>query len=199
DMGAVHLTADIDTPAIKSLSPMFDNCSEVLRKSLASAVGHEEAAFTRALQILFDHLIVHEFTHGFAEKRRISFGAAWLSELFADYTTYAFLKRFEVEYRKDLRVVEIVTKAMYKGGRPLVKYTSLEDFEKLYARVGFLNYAWYHGKFFMGVFELYRKYGESFMKNLIGTFEVKDDILARRIGTSCRGFEQWLRTWRRED
>jgi len=94
-MGAVHLTADIETPAIKSLSPMFDNCPKVLKKSLASAIGNEEAAFARALQILFDHLIVHEFTHGFQEKRRIRFGAAWLSELFADYTAYAFLKRFE--------------------------------------------------------------------------------------------------------
>ena len=199
ELGAVHLTADIETPAIKALSPMFDNCPEALKKSLISAVGYEEAAFTRALQILFDHLIVHEFTHGFCEKRRISFGAAWLSELFADYTAYAFLKRFEAKYKKDLRVVEIVAKAMYEGGRSLVKHTSLEDFERLYARVGFLNYAWYHGKFFIGVFELYSKYGESFINNLIDSFEVTDDILAQRIGRSCKGFEQWLRTWRREN
>ena len=135
ELGAIHLTADIETPAIKSLSPMFDKCPEALKKSLTSAVGDEKAAFTRALQILFDHLIVHEFTHGFQAKRRISFGAAWLSELFADYTTYAFLKRFEAEYKTDLHVVEILAKAMYEGGRPLVKHTSLEDFERLYARV----------------------------------------------------------------
>jgi len=199
EMGAVHLTADIETPAIKSLSPMFDHCPTVLKKALTSAVGHKEAVFTRALQILFDHLIVHEFTHAFQEKRRIRFGATWLSELFADYTTYAFLKRFEAEYRKDLRLVEIVAKAMYEGGRPLVKHSSLEDFERLYARVGFLNYAWYHGKFFVGVFELYSKYGESFINNLIDTFEVTDDIIAKRIGVSCKGFEQWLRTWRKEN
>jgi len=199
DMGAIHLAAETETPAIKALSPMFDNCPEALKKSLTSAVGDEEVAFTRALQILFDHLIVHEFTHGFQEKRRIRFGAAWLSELFADYTTYAFLKRFKAEYKKDLRVVEIVAKTMYKGGRPLVKHTSLEDFERLYARVGLLNYVWYHGKFFVGVFELYSKYGESFINNLIDTFEVTDDIIAKRIGVSCKGFEQWLRTWRKEN
>jgi hypothetical protein len=199
EMGAVHLTADIETPAIKSLSPMFDNCPQALKKSLTSAVGHEEATFTRALQILFDHLIVHEFTHAFQEKRRIRFGAAWLSELFADYTTYAFLKRFEAEYKKDLRLVEMVTKTMYEGGRPLVKYTSLEDFEKLYTRVGFLNYAWYHGKFFIGVFELYNKYGESFINNLIDTFEVTDDTLVQKIGRSCKEFEQWFRIWRQEN
>ena len=199
DMGAVHLTADIETPAIKSLSPMFDNCPQDLRKSLTSAVGDEEATFTRALQTLFDHLVVHEFTHGFQEKRRISFGAAWLSELFADYTTYAFLKRFEAEYKKDLRVVEIVAKTMYEGGRPLVKYTTLEDFERLYARVGFLNYAWYHGKFFMGVFELYSKYGEPFINNLIDTFEVTDESLAQRIGRSCKDFKQWFKIWGQEN
>jgi len=199
EMGAVHLAADIETPAIKSLSPMFDNCPEVLKKALTSAVGYEEAAFTSAVQILFDHTIVHEFTHGFQEKRRIRFGAAWLSELFADYAIYAFLKRFEAKYKKDLHVVEILAKAMYEGGRPLVKHTSLEDFERLYARVGFLNYVWYHGKFLIGVFELYNKYGESFINNLIDTFKVTDDIIAKRIGVSCKGFEQWLRTWRKEN
>jgi len=199
EMGAIHLTADVETPAIKSLSPMFDNCPEALKKALTSAVGHKEASFNQAMQTLFDHLIVHEFTHGFQEKTRIRFGAAWLSELFADYTTYAFLKRFEAQYRKDLHMTEAVVRVMYEGGRPLVKHTSLEDFERLYARVGFLNYVWYHGKFFMGVFELYNKYGESFINNLIDTFKVTDDIIAKRIGVSCKGFEQWLRTWRKEN
>jgi len=105
----------------------------------------------------------------------------------------------KAEYKKDLRVVGLVAKAMYESGRPLVKHTSLEDYERLYACVGFLNYAWYYGKFFIGVFELYNKYGESFIRNLINTFKVKNDILARRIGASCKGFEQWLRTWRKEN
>jgi hypothetical protein len=199
EMGAVHFAADIETPAIKTLSPMFDNCPQALKKSLISAAGYEESAFTRALQIWFDHLIVHEFTHAFCERRRVNFGASWLGELFANYTVYTFLKRFEAEYKKDLRVIEVVVKAIYEGGRPLVKYTSLEDFERLYARVGFLNFAWYHGKFFIGVFELYSKYGESFIANLIDSFKVTDDILAQRIDRSCKGFEQWLRTWRRQN
>jgi len=199
EYGVVHLTADVETPAIKSLSPMFDNCPEALKKSLASAVGRKEAAFTRAVQILFDHLIVHEFTHGFQEKTRVSFGSAWLSELFADYTTYAFLKRFRTEYRKDLQVTEVVARAMYEGGRPLVKHKSLEDFERLYARVGFLNYAWYHGKFFLGIFELYNKYGESFISNLIKMFKVTDDMIAQKIGKSCKRFEEWFETWKQEN
>jgi len=199
DLGAIHLAADIETPAIQALSPMFDNCPKTLKKSLTSAVSIEKAPFTKALQILFDYLVVHEFTHGFQEKRRIRFGAAWLSELFANYTTYAFLKRFETEYKKDLDICEIVLKATYEGGRPLVKHTSLEDFERLYIRVGFLNYVWYHGKLFIGVFELYNKYGESFISTLIDTFKVTDDILAQRIGRSCKGFKQWFGTWRREN
>jgi hypothetical protein len=178
---------------------MFDNCPEELKKALTSAVGHKKAPFNQAMQTLFDRLIVHEFTHGFQEKTRIRFGAAWLSELFANYTTYAFLKRFEAECRKDLHMIEAVVRVMYEGGRPLVKHTSLEDFERLYARVGFLNYVWYHGKFFMGVFELYSKYGESFINNLIDTFKVTDDIIAKRIDVSCKGFEQWLRTWQKEN
>jgi len=199
EMGAIQLAAETETPAIKALLPVFDNCPEALKRSLASDVGSGETAFTKALQTWLDNFIVHEFTHGFCEKRRIRFGAAWLSELFADYTTYAFLKRFKAEYKKELSIGEIVPKIVYKGGRPLIKHTSLEDFERLYARVGLLNYVWYHGKFLIGVFELYSKYGESFINNLIDTFEVTDDIIAKRIGVSCKGFEQWLRTWRKEN
>jgi len=199
DMGVIHLAAETETPAIKALSPMFDNCPEALKRSLTSAVGHEKAAFNKALQTWFDHFIVHEFTHGFCEKRRISFGATWLNELFANYTTHAFLKRFEAEYKKELSISKIVSKIVYQSGRPLIKHVSLEDFDRLYARVGLLNFIWYHGKFLVGVFELYKKYGESFITSLIDTFKVTDGIIARRIGASCKGFEQWLRTWRRED
>jgi hypothetical protein len=151
------------------------------------------------MQMLFDHLVVHEFTHGFQEKTRVRLGAAWLSELFADYTAYAFLKRFEAKFSKDLRVIELLARVMYEGGKPLVKHTSLEDFERLYARVGFLNYVWYHGKFLMGVFELYERYGESFIGNLIEAFKVTDDILGQKIGKSCKGFEKWFKTWKHEN
>jgi len=199
DMGAIHLTADVETPAIRMLSPMFDNCPKPLRESLTSEVGRKETSFTHAVQMLFDHLIVHEFTHGFQEKTRVRFGAAWLSELFADYTMYAFLKRFEVKFSKDLRVIEVLARVMYEGGKPLVKHTSLEDFERLYARVGFLNYVWYHGKFLMGVFELYERYGESLIGNLIETFKVTDDIIGQKIGKSCKGFEKWFETWKHEN
>lgn len=200
DLGAIHVGSNLaGAPAIESLSPMFDKCPEALKKSLISAVGYEEAAFSHAVQTMFDNLVVHEFTHGFAAKRRISFGAAWLDEVFANYTTYAFLKRFEREYEKELRIFEILSKVFYEGGRPLIKHTSLEDFERLYVRVGWLNFVWYFGKFFVGVFELFNKYGESFINNLIETFEVTDDIIARRINESSKGFEQWFRTWRKEN
>jgi hypothetical protein len=198
-MGVIHLAAETETPAIKALSPMFHNCPEALKRSLISAVGYEKAAFNKALQTWFDHFIVHEFTHGFCEKRRISFGAAWLGELFANYTTHAFLKRFEAEYKKDLSISKVVSKIVYQGGRPLVKHVSLEDFERLYARVGLLNFIWYHGKFLVGVFELYERYGESLIGNLIETFEVTDDIIGQKIGKSCKGFEKWFETWKHEN
>jgi hypothetical protein len=151
----------------------------------------------RAIGILWDHLTVHEFTHGFQEKTRVRFGAAWLSEFFADYTVYAFLKSFETNFSKDLRMIEVLARVMYEGGKSLMKHTSLEDFEKLYAHVGVLNCVWYHGKFFLGVFELYARYGESLTNNLIDTFKVTDEMIGRKIDKSCKGFEKWFETWKR--
>jgi hypothetical protein len=201
DRGVVHLAADpiVETPAMKMLSPMFDNCPESLKEALASEVGFKENSFAHAIRILWDEFTVHEFTHAFCQKTRVFFGAAWLGEFFADYTTHAFLKRFETKFSKDLRMNEVLAKVIYEGGKPLVKHTSLEDFDELYLGVGVLNVFWYHGKFFLGVFELYERYGESFISNLIDTFKVTDEMIGRRIGKSCKGFEKWFETWKHEN
>jgi len=199
EKGVIHLSADVETPAIRMLSPMFDNCPKPLRESLTLSVGRKETSFTYAVQMMFDHCVVHEFTHGFQDRTRVRFLAAWLSEFFADYTMYAFLKRFEAKFSKDLRVIEVLAKVMYEGGKPLVKYTSLEDFERDPLGGGFLNYVWYHGKFLLGVFELYERYGESFIGNLIDTFKVTDEIIGQKIGKSCKGFEKWFETWKHKN
>jgi hypothetical protein len=156
---------------MRMLSPMFDDCPKLLRESLISEVDRKETSFTYAVQMLFDHCVVHEFTHGFDQKTNLRFLAAWLNEFFADYTMYAFLKRFDAKFSKDLRVIEVLAKVFYEGGKPLVKNTSLEDFERDPLGGGFLNYVRYHGKFLLGVFELYERYGESFIGNLIDMFQ----------------------------
>jgi hypothetical protein len=125
--------------------------------------------------------------------------AAWLSEFFADYTMYAFLKRFEAKFSEDSRVIEVLAKVLYEGGKPLVKHTSLEDLDRDPLGGGFLNYVWYHGKFLLGVFDLYERYGESFIDNLIDTFKVTDEIIGQKIGKSCKGFEKWFETWKHEN
>jgi hypothetical protein len=204
DRGMVHLTADptVETPALQMLSPMFDNCPEPLKEALASEVGLKEDSFTHAIRILWDHSTVHEFAHAFCQKTRVRFGVAWLSEFFANYTMYAFLKRFETKFSRDLRMTEVLAKVMYEGGKPLVKHASLDDFEEFYeylARVDVLNFMWYYAKFFLGVFELYERYGESFISSLVDTFKVTDEMIGQRIGKSCKGFEKWFEAWKHEN
>jgi len=196
--GCVHFPSDIDTPFIQAVMPLYDHCPQNLKASLTSLMGYEDKAFRHACQRLIDLLMVHEMTHAFADKERVLFGQNWFSEVFPQYTEYAFLKRHEDENSRDLRIFEIVLDIFYEGGKPLIKYRSLEDFETLYFGVGPLNYCWYQGKFVKGVIELYGKYGESFIDRVIETFKVTEDSLVRKFDASCEGFHKWFNEWKKE-
>jgi hypothetical protein len=52
---------------------------------------------------------------------------------------------------------------------------------------------------YLGVLELYDKYGESFISNLIKAFKVTGEIIAQKIGKPCKGFEKWFETWKQEN
>jgi hypothetical protein len=119
----------------------------------------------------------------------------WFEELLCNYTTYAFLKG-RVDSRSYVRVIDLLCEIIYRGGLKLVKYSSLDDFERYYVGVGAGNFCWYHGKMFVGVRRLYDRFGVGFIGMAIDCFRVSDESLVSRFNDSCSGFREWYLSWK---
>ena len=115
--------------------------------------------------------MIHEYTHNYNRENRVTIKLKWFDELFCDYFTYAYLKRYEKTRPLDVQGFELLSKTLYVGGLGIVKYRSLEDFEKLYVNVGAANYCWYHGWFNVGVMNLFENYGEEFLTKIISLYQ----------------------------
>ena len=146
-------------------------------------------------------MMVHEFAHNYNRENGVTIKLKWFNELFCDYFTYAFLKRYEKENPVDVHLFELISKIMYLGGIEIVEHKSIEDFEALYWRVGFANYMWYQGRFNMGVMNLYKMYGESFIEKVIvlyqseSGFDSSSEKLVARLDKELEGVQGWYDEW----
>jgi len=190
-----------ENPLFKEIIPYYKNCPESLRQELAKLLGNCDSPFLYSLLRWYEILIVHEFCHNYNRENNVNIGLRWFYELFPDYVNYAFLKRYEKENPVDLHLFELLAKILYFGGHGIVKHTSFEDFETLYARVGFANYCWYHGWFNLGVMDLYKMYGESFIEKVIALyqsepgFDSSSEKLVARLDKEMDGVQDWYDEW----
>jgi len=196
--GCVHFPKDNDTPFIDMLMKETEGFPEDQKALLSTLVEDEDSALRTAFQRLIDLLIMHEMTHAFCSKENVVFGQRWFNEFFAQYTSYAFLKRYESENPMDLKFWTILYNVCYEAGKPLVKHKSIEDFEEIFYDVGPLNYVWYQAKFVEGTKAVYDRYGENFIDNVIEVFKVTPNTLVQRLEESCEGIRNWYTIWKKE-
>ncbi|MFX0200334.1 MAG: hypothetical protein ACFFCW_29805 [Candidatus Hodarchaeota archaeon] len=191
-----------DNPVYQALMPYYENSPEHLRRKLDEVLPDSDSPFLKACLIWWETYMVHELFHNYSKEDGVRIGLSWFDELFGDYINYAFLRRYENKYPTERKVSEVYFDLLYQGGRSLVRYTSLEDFEELYLGVGTANYCWYHGWFNVGVFELYERFGESFIEKVNALyksetgFDSTGDSLAARLDEPCNGFLDWYIEWK---
>jgi hypothetical protein len=101
---------------------------------------------------------VHELGHTLIEESRINVGNKWFVEFLATYYAYSFLKE---KHPKDAAAWLAGANAQARGYAP--QHTSLEDFERLYNRVGPKNYGWYQSKFLLLADAVYKEKGYGFL------------------------------------
>ena len=145
--------------------------------------------------------MVHEFAHNYNRENGVNIKLNWFDELLCDYFTYSFLKRYEKENPFDVHLYELASKIMFLGGIEIVEHKSIEDFETLYWRVGSANYCWYHGWFNLGVMDLYRMHGESFIEKVISLyqsesgFDSSSEKFVARLNKEMDGIQGWYDEW----
>lgn len=110
---------------------------------------------------LFVSLIgFHELGHIYANAYGASFPNKWTFEFAATYFAYFYLDR---NFQKERDIWIDVSEILVEEINP--QYTTLDDFEEMYVRVGVENYAWYQVVFLLRVQELYEEQGEIFLNN----------------------------------
>ena len=137
----VFLPATADGVVTADALSLKNNLSPETLKKLASS-GY---TFDQAAVKFVDLIGLHELGHTYA----VSLGLVpprpnkWFGEFLASYFAYAYLH----EKRPKLATLFYVIAADLALEGPRPKYTSLEDFERLYSGVGPKNYGWYQGRF----------------------------------------------------
>jgi ribosomal protein S19E (S16A) len=100
----------------------------------------------------------------------------WMGELFVNIMlhTYVAEKRPEL-----LPALEAFPNMVVGAGTAEYKYTSLEDFEKLYATLGMgpKNYGWYQCKLHSAARDIYNAGGKEVMKKLWNALKEHQDQL----------------------
>jgi hypothetical protein len=98
-----------------------------------------------------DVIGLHELGHVYTFAYGIKSKSRWLNEFLASYFAYAFLMN---KHPKVAALFQAMATDVYADGvQP--KYTSLDEFERLYSGVGVDNYAWYEGKFLQKGAQIY--------------------------------------------
>lgn len=152
--------------------------------------------FEQAEMKYVDFIGLHELGHLIAEKLEISFYPGkpnkWYNEFLASYIAYAYLR----EKNPALATMINTLTEHYIGTMPMQRYTSLEDFEKLYSNVGPENYGWYQNKFFQLVVKIYDRKGLNFIKELVSSsFPKKEktsiESLLQNLEKITPGFISW--------
>ena len=191
----LHFPADTENlPLVDTMQPIFYSSPEHLQQKLIQMVG-EETPFKKGHIIFFNSKIVHELTHICLRDRGIRFGLNWFTEFFCDYTNYAFLKRYEEEYRHQLKLTELMPHIVYEGALPFVQYTRSEDFDRLYHGVGVVNVGWFYCRGMLGVFDLFKVQGEGFISDVISAYGPSNDILVERLSSVNNTLGHWFKEW----
>jgi len=190
----VHFPANTNNPFLDTVQPIYESSPKHLQQKLIQIVGEKHPS-KNGFNIFFDCKIVHELTHVFLKNQNILFGLHWFTEFFCDYANYAFLKRYEADYRDLLDLHEFMPSIMYTGGLSHAKYTRSEDFDRLYTGVGWLNLLWFYGRNMLGVLELYKVHGEGFIADVVNAYIPSNEVLVERLRSVNNTLGPWFKDW----
>jgi hypothetical protein len=148
-----------------------------------------------------DFIGLHELGHLIAEKLEISFYPGkpnkWYNEFIASYLAYAYLRKKDPAFA---RMVRTLTDHNLRT-MPEQRYSSLDDFEKLYTNVGPENYGWFQNKFVQLVVSIYERKGLDFIKDLVNSSFPKNELtpietLVQNLEKIAPGFISWSKEFR---
>lgn len=127
------------------------------------AYGNADGSYS--MMPFFDLLALHEMGHSYHAQAGLNMQRNWMKELFVNIMLHTYVAEKQPEL---LPALETFPEMVIGAGTAEYKYTSLQDFEKLYASLGMgaKNYGWYQCKLHSAAKDIYRAGGKDVLKKL---------------------------------
>ena len=164
NIDSAHLAiAAEDNDFWRSFLPSIDKLPPSLKMQITKAYGKPDGSFS--MMPFFDLLALHEMGHSYTSQAGLKMHRNWMSELFVNIMLHTYVAEKKPEL---LPALEAFPNMVVSGGSGEYLFTSLEDFEKLYATLGMgpKNYGWYQSKLHMAAKDIYNAGGKGVLSKL---------------------------------
>lgn len=159
----------------RSSLPPVGQLPPPMAAQVAKAYGKEDGSYST--MPFFDLLALHEMGHSYTAQAGLKMHRNWMGELFVNIMLHTYVAEKQPEL---LPALETFPSIVVGGGTAAYKFTSLEDFEKLYATMGMgpQNYGWYQSKLHSAAKDIYNAGGKNVLKKLWATLKKHQEVMS---------------------
>ena len=161
-----------DNDLWRSFLPPVDKIQEPLLSQVKKAYGKSDGTYS--MMPFFDLLALHEMGHSYTAQAGLKMHRNWMGELFVNIMLHTYVAEKQPEL---LLALETFPNMVVGAGTAEFKFTSLEDFERLYATLGMgpKNYGWYQSRFHSAAKDIYNAGGKEVMKKLWASLKIHQE------------------------
>jgi hypothetical protein len=147
----------------RSFLPPVDKLPPTMAAQVAKAYGKQDGS--HSMMPFFDLLALHEMGHSYTSQAGLKMHRYWMGELFVNIMLHTYVAKKQPEL---IAALETFPDMVVGAGTAEYKFTSLEDFERLYPTLGMgpKNYGWYQCKLHAAAKAIYNAGGSEVMKKL---------------------------------
>ncbi|RYY68287.1 MAG: hypothetical protein EOO13_12730 [Chitinophagaceae bacterium] len=131
---------------------------------------------TYSMMPFFDLLALHELGHSYTSQAGLKMHRNWMGELFVNIMLHTYIAEKQPAL---LNALTAFPNMVIAGGVSAYKYTSLQDFEKLYATMGMgpQNYGWYQCRLHAAAKDIYNAGGKKVLLQLWKALKKHQEIM----------------------
>lgn len=162
DSGRLVIASD-ENDFWASFLPPVEKLPPTLAAQISKAYSKGDGTYS--MRPFFDLLALHEMGHSYTAQAGLKMQRHWMAELFVNIMLHTYIAEKQPQL---LPALEAFPNMVIAAGTSEYKFTSLEDFERLYPSLGMgaKNYGWYQCRLHAAAKDIYNKGGSGAMKKL---------------------------------
>lgn len=163
-----------DNPFWQSFLPPVEKLPSPMATAVTEAYSRPDGSYS--MMPFFDLLALHEMGHSYHSQAGLQMQRNWMNELFVNIMLHTYI----AENQPELLPALVTFPNMVVGaGASEYRYTSLEDFERLYPSMGMdpKNYGWYQSRLHSAASDIYNLGGKDVLRKLWIALEKYQEVM----------------------